>query len=352
MSTFWGTAELTQVIKLCLDASSLPSGKVQATATLVKSLTKQPAAKVLLPTLAEIWPSVEDAARAGKTEKVISYFDFLKRALRNAERDVVSDQLKFIFKLFLRAFEVVVPGSESQTKAISAFVELVVKLNDTTFKPMFRRLFDWAFADSSDKSVQKKISFCDVYIALLDYFKALVAPYMAFIFQASLQLLKGFQDLTVDSPDLWTRMLTLTLKSMTYDDGVFWHEDKARQFSGPLIQQIPVCVRLFPTSADARLLLEQCLVALAENTSDDIVLKTINLNVLLHTRSEETKVKLLALSCSEALWAAHAGKLLGFAPETATFIFECAEDDNDDVLQASVKLKEAVESVAGAISGL
>lgn len=64
MSTFWGTAELTQVINLCLNASTLPCGKLQATATLTKSLTKQPAGKVLLPTLAEIWPSIEEAACA------------------------------------------------------------------------------------------------------------------------------------------------------------------------------------------------------------------------------------------------------------------------------------------------
>ena len=45
------------------------------------------------------------------------------------------------------------------------------------------------------------------------------------------------------------------------------------------------------------------------------IIKSINLNVLLHTRSEETRVKLLALSCSEALWATHAGKMLGtFVP--------------------------------------
>lgn len=28
---------------------------------------------------------------------------------------------------------------------ISAFLELVVKLNETTFRPLFRKMFDWAF---------------------------------------------------------------------------------------------------------------------------------------------------------------------------------------------------------------
>jgi U3 small nucleolar RNA-associated protein 10 len=28
---------------------------------------------------------------------------------------------------------------------VAAFVELVTKLNDTAFRPLFRKLFDWAF---------------------------------------------------------------------------------------------------------------------------------------------------------------------------------------------------------------
>lgn len=31
---------------------------------------------------------------------------------------------------------------------IAAFVEMVVKLNEATFKPLFRKLFDWAFTAS------------------------------------------------------------------------------------------------------------------------------------------------------------------------------------------------------------
>lgn len=42
----------------------------------------------------------------------------------------------------------------------------------------------------------------------------------------------------------------------------------------------------------------------------------------------------------------------GFVAETATFISECSEDENDVVVKECFKLKEAVESVAGAIDGL
>jgi len=42
----------------------------------------------------------------------------------------------------------------------------------------------------------------------------------------------------------------------------------------------------------------------------------------------------------------------GFVAETATFIAECGEDENDTVVKESFKLKGAVESIAGTIEGL
>lgn len=38
---------------------------------------------------------------------------------------------------------------------------------------------------------------------------------------------------------------------------------------------------------------------------------------------------------------------VGFVAETASFIAECAEDENDSVVREAHKLKDAVESIAG-----
>ena len=97
------------------------------------------------------------------------------------------------------------------------------------------------------------------------------------------------------------------------------------------------------------------------------------MNILMHTRSEDPRVRLFALACSESLWRSQGGKLIGmsrkkthfrmtllltnylqigFVAETSTFIIECGEDENDMVVKESFKLKDAVESVAGKIDGL
>lgn len=89
----------------------------------------------------------------------------------------------------------------------------------------------------------------------------------------------------------------------------FWRDDKIRQISAPLTAQISVYVK--QNFVNGKDLLQDCFSALSENVIDDTLLKNINLNILMHTRSEDVRVRILALSSSEALWRIHGGKLIG-----------------------------------------
>lgn len=55
---------------------------------------------------------------------------------------------------------------------------------------------------------------------------------------------------------------------------------------------------------------------------------------------------------SKYLKVFHTHTSIGFVAETATFIAECGEDENDVVVKESFRLKDAVESVAGKIDEL
>lgn len=68
----------------------------------------------------------------------------------------------------------------------------------------------------------------------------------------------------------------------------------------------------------AREIVSAALVALCDaetTTADDknasLLLKQLNLDVLMHTRSDDARVRLFALQCARALWTAHGGKLIG-----------------------------------------
>ena len=60
--------------------------------------------------------------------------------------------------------------------------------------------------------------------------------------------------------------------------------------------------------------LEAALVALCEAAADDsdALHKRLNMDVLMHTRSDDARVRIFALRCASALWLAHgSSKLLG-----------------------------------------
>jgi hypothetical protein len=90
---------------------------------------------------------------------------------------------------------------------------------------------------------------------------------------------------------------------------VFWRSDKLRQIAPILVQQVPAYIRL--GIADGKMTLPSCLNALMEAVNDDALLKSINLDLLMHTRSDNVRLRTFALTCSETLWRTHGGKLLG-----------------------------------------
>ncbi|KDQ24027.1 hypothetical protein PLEOSDRAFT_1068022 [Pleurotus ostreatus PC15] len=348
--TFWSPNELVQVFDLYVGLSNT-SDRGSSMTGFMKSLTKRVPSKTLLASLIQFWTSKTDSQ---KQASLVAFFDLLKRALHAADKISVTEHLKLLFKLFMGAFESVKNGSsEANTSIVTAFLELVIKLNDAAFRPLFRKLYDWGFTDDPG-DISRRITFLHTYVALLDYFKAssfilfaLMTPYMSFLLPPVLASLQDFAAHSATDVDYWICLIKTLTKAFMLDDGVFWRDDKLRQMAKPLVGQISICVEL--ENAIAKACLPECLVALGDSITDDTLLKTLNIDVLMHTRSDAAKVRIFALQCSELLWRNDGGKLLGFVPETITFIAECAEDEHDLVVDAARSLKDAVESVAGKI---
>jgi U3 small nucleolar RNA-associated protein 10 len=96
---------------------------------------------------------------------------------------------------------------------------------------------------------------------------------------------------------------------------VFWRDDRLQQV-------MPVLVALVspagasqdqdaPLGGREREIVSASLVALGDTATDDGLLKRLNLDMLMHTRSDDTLVRIFALQCAHALWTAHGSKLVG-----------------------------------------
>jgi U3 small nucleolar RNA-associated protein 10 len=96
--------------------------------------------------------------------------------LRSASRPDVLEQLRSLFKVFLESFArratlKNLDNDDGEREAIGAFLEMTVKLNETAFRPLFRKMFDWAFVDGTESEIYRQITFCNIFSALIDYFK-------------------------------------------------------------------------------------------------------------------------------------------------------------------------------------
>lgn len=89
-----------------------------------------------------------------------SFFDLLRSVLKHADRTALPTLLKPVFAFFLDVFDLrhrlqikavdATSIDAVEASAIGSFLELVTKLNEATFKPLFIRLYDWAVIDLSE----------------------------------------------------------------------------------------------------------------------------------------------------------------------------------------------------------
>lgn len=133
---FWGTSELTAVIKLHLEYHSPDNTKLASMGSLIKTAAKKVPAKTLVPTLCELWPTIgayprhvrifDDSMsyylyRLQRRERCNAYFDVLRKSLRAAPRVVVLENIRPLFKVFVEAFDIPVqyPTDASEVSLLS-----------------------------------------------------------------------------------------------------------------------------------------------------------------------------------------------------------------------------------------
>ena len=155
-----------------------------------------------------------------------------------------------------------------------------------------------------------------------------MVPYMTFAWPTVLEQMRTYAAGAPDNGELWLAVLQTVTKSMSADEDrgkvlppnsvesrplmirlVFWRNDKLRQFIPLAIQQVPLAPEV--DVPEAKNAVSDCLSALLAVVDDDVMVKTINLDILMNSRSEDARVRLFSLACAEQLWKLHGEKLLG-----------------------------------------
>jgi U3 small nucleolar RNA-associated protein 10 len=98
------------------------------------------------------------------------------------------------------------------------FLGLVMKLNDTTFRPFFINMRDWAFRGATGDARQtRQVFFYNFMNKFIDVLQTVVTAYYGIILDDTVQLLKDFASGSLRNKDLWAGAIKSLQKSFDHD---------------------------------------------------------------------------------------------------------------------------------------
>ncbi|EPQ25933.1 uncharacterized protein PFL1_06607 [Pseudozyma flocculosa PF-1] len=382
---------------------------------LLSALIKRTPAQSLFDAVFKIWEQTlaGDGDATTKSVRLVALFDFLSRALRQTDRAAVSQTYKSVFRFMLRAFDLrrlqkaVRAGAGGvddaaaaaaadvdvgaiEEHAIQALLRMVLKLNESSFRPLFLRLFDWAVLDLVDDDtapgdaalLARQVVLYKTFNALSDQLRGLVSGYYSVLLDHSVEMLQHFGRGRIgggaggrprgegdDARALWTALVLSVQKSARYDEGSFWTASRAQKVIPALLSQASLvdgpsagsgrkrgggggggATGAASTSLTLQLpldtvssMLVKTTVAVAHAVPVEAVLKTLNGALLSQSSSRSSlgvrTVALRVLTAGEAM--------LGLVPETVAQVSELLDDDERAIAHEAGAFRRAIEAALG-----
>jgi phosphodiesterase/alkaline phosphatase D-like protein len=120
---------------------------------------------------------------------------------------------------------------------ITAFLQMVMKMNETMFKPIFLKAVEWAMGVHVpvDDQAPRQVFFYRFLDQLLDQLKSIVVPYYVYVLDDVIGKLN-----TTQEPALWSLLVSGLQKCLLYDNDGFWTSHLAEKIVAPLVRQLEV----------------------------------------------------------------------------------------------------------------
>lgn len=240
-----------------------------------------------------------------------------------------------------------------ETSVISAFVKLILKLSESNFKPLFNKLYDWAFR-SGEEHQDRVITFFILTSHVAEALKSLFVLFAGLIVKDCSVILDKTQvgkHATLYLPEesknaiLLDAVLSTLLSIFTHDVHQFMTKERFNLLMQHLVDQLEN--KLVNYESRCRRLVQPCIVQFAASSNDDLQWKNLNYEILLKTRDNDSYVRLVSLECVLLLATKLEDNFLPLLPETVPFLAELLEDENELVEKACHKVVQEMEQLLG-----
>ncbi|KAN0059869.1 snoRNA-binding rRNA-processing protein utp10 [Thecaphora frezii] len=348
---------------------------------LLSAMIKKTPAQSLFESMFRTWDEVMGAVveeAATQTARVVALFGLLSRALRQTDRAAVSQTYKPVFRFLLKVFDLrrtlrdsaTMSVDEVEEHAIQSLLKLVLKLNESSFRPLFLRLFDWAVLDLVDDEVAatdgalvaRQVVLFKTFNALSEQLRGLVSSYYSVLLDQWVEMMQHFAKGRIggaDAEELWYAMVGSLTRSAKYDEGSFWTATRANKVMPALLSQTSLAVDKGSDASKQRggltlgvdevsTHLVKASVALAHAVPVEAVLKTLNASLLsLSSARSRHATRVVALRMLTATWQREGEAMLGLVPETVAQVSELLDDDDAVIAKEAARFREKIEAALG-----
>lgn len=346
------TSSLVNIFKLMF----LSTVQVSTRQTLIQAIASGMDAKAVLGALTETWTF---AVNSG-WDSIALHLDTVDNVVSVSERKIVSSQSANLVSFLLKSFEVrgmttmydqnVIHRIESRT--IKTGIQIVMKLNDKTFRPLFVRMVRWAIdgegCSATLTEVSRKTVFFKYLSKLFGSLKSIITGYFSYLVDPVCNILDEFvpgsYETSKDAALLRSSVLNALTVSFQYDREEFW-QSQARfdKIASCLLTQIHTIEQNHGNS------LVKAIVGLAETVSSPEQYKVINDLLLKHMQEScDVSEKIWAVRTMKSLFSKQGEEWVSMLPQLVPVLAELLEDDDESVeMEVRKNLVPVVEEVLG-----
>ncbi|KAI9160506.1 hypothetical protein LWI28_008767 [Acer negundo] len=355
-------------------------------------LTEKIPVRLALPPLMKIYSGAVDA---GDSSLVIA-FEMLGNIVGRMDKSSVGGFHVKIFDHCLLALDVRRQHCVSvqnidivEKSVIGTMIALTMKLTETMFRPLFVRSIEWAESDVEDtvsmgsKSLSRAITFYGLVNKLAESHRSLFVPYFKYLLEGCVRHLTDAGDVKTanltrkkkkarmqevgtdlkeennSSVKIWQlRALVVSSlhKCFLYDTGSlkFLDSSNFQALLKPIVSQLVVEPPAdleghlnVPSVKEVDDLLVVCIGQMAVTAGTDLLWKPLNHEVLMQTRSEKVRSRILGLRIVKYFLENLKEEYLVLLPETIPFLGELLEDVELPVKSLAQDIVKEMEFMSG-----
>ncbi|OBT76755.1 hypothetical protein VF21_04511 [Pseudogymnoascus sp. 05NY08] len=316
---------------------------------------KQVDAKNMFTALQKNWSIATECGTIALRE----YLDILSTAIDKHTKATVTKHSPILSTIFLSAFDLrrqwTVSNADISEDEIaeienlvnSVAIKMIYKFNDSTFRPIFSNLLEWASTGLPKKDTEGRLlrlrSIFTFTTLFFTHLKSIVTSYTTYLLPSALSALESVDPANPASRALWSHALNTLAAAAAHDQDDFFQAPSHFDVLAPALTSQLAHAATLPLSDD----LVPALVELAAVADSADHHKVLNAAIMKSLRDTTPAVRLAAVKAEEALTERLGEEWLALLPEMLPFISELQEDEDEEVERETHRWIVKIEGVLG-----